>query len=208
MSQVLKEAIEQGALQLGVTVDEGQSERLADLLVSVLKVNDRINIIGPCTPAQAVERHLLDSLGLLRLVDRTKGINSWIDIGTGGGFPGLVWAIMRPDLNLLLVDSVGKKAALARKHAIDFRLSNVTVLPTRFEEIPSPLEPTGMVSRATFAPNEWISRATAFLTAGGAIVATMGGSADPEVLKGASHIDRIKLPPSGLERTNVLYEVV
>ena len=207
MSEALPKTIEQGAAQLGVVVDHDQSERLSQLLMSVLKVNNRINIIGPCSLEQAVERHLLDSLGLLRLVDRTQGLKSWIDIGTGGGFPGLVWAIMRPDLDLLLVDSVGKKAALARKHAIDFGLTNVKVLPSRFEQIPSPVGATGMVSRATFAPAEWISRAKTFLTSGGAIVATMGGNADPALVEEASVVDRLKLMPSGLDRTNLLFEV-
>ncbi len=207
MSRSLPEAIKQGAQELQVAIDDEQSERLAQLLTTILRANDRINIIGPCTPEQAVERHVLDSLGLMRLLKHAPGLSSWIDIGSGGGFPGLVWALMRPDLEFLLVDSVGKKAALARKHAIELGLKNVTVRPARFEDLPAPTGPRGLVSRATFAPHEWIERATAFLGKGGVVVATMGGHADPDVLQKASFVDRLTLPPSGLERTNVLVEV-
>ena len=135
MSQALQEAIIDGASQLKVDVNVHQAEKLAVLLTSVIKANKRINIIGPCSLEQAVERHLLDSLGLLRLLEHAEGLSSWIDIGSGGGFPGLVWAIMRPDLDLLLIDSVGKKAALIRKHSIELGLKNVRVRPCRFEEL-------------------------------------------------------------------------
>tara|TARA_B100000674_G_scaffold67741_1_gene46737 strand:+ start:24 stop:662 length:639 start_codon:yes stop_codon:yes gene_type:complete len=207
MNLSLPEAIQQGAKQLQVAVNDEQAERLARLLQRILKANERINIIGPCTLEQAVERHLLDSLALMRLLEHSKGLTSWIDIGSGGGFPGLVWALMRPDLDLLLVDSVGKKAALARKHAIELGLKNVKVRPSRFEELPAPREPKGLVSRATFAPLEWIERGTDFLSEGGVIVATMGGQADSDVLAKAAVVDRLTLPPSALERTNVLVEV-
>lgn len=207
MSQALQEAIIDGASQLKVDVNVLQAEKLALLLTSVMKANKRINIIGPCSLEQAVERHLLDSLGLLRLLEHAEGLTSWNDIGSGGGFPGLVWAIMRPDLDLLLIDSVGKKAALIRKHAIELGLKNVRVQSNRFEDLALPTEPRGMVSRATFAPGEWIERAKDYLSAGGAVIATMGGQANPDVLKQATVVDRLRLPLSDLERTNVLVEV-
>ena len=201
------EAIRHGADHLEVAVDQAQAERLAALIEGVMRVNARINVIGPCSLEEAVERHLLDSLALLRLADRKPELESWIDVGTGAGFPGLVWAIMRPKMNLLLVDSIGKKIALVRKHTLDLGLSNVKVLPARFEALPEPSEPMGLVSRATFAPSEWLSRARGFLTKGGAVVATMGGQPDPELLTDAMCIERLSLPPSGLERTNGLWEV-
>ena len=83
----------------------------------------------------------------------------------------------------------------------------MTVRPARFEDLAAPTGPRGLVSRATFAPSEWVERAGAFLTKGGAIVATMGGQANPDLVDGATVVDRLTLPPSGLERTNVLFEV-
>ena len=85
MNLSLPEAIQQGAKQLQVAVNDEQAERLARLLQRILKANERINIIGPCTLEQAVERHLLDSLALMRLLEHSKGLTSWIDIGSGGG---------------------------------------------------------------------------------------------------------------------------
>ena len=207
MSLVLRDAIARGASELDVASSEEQNSLLAELLQAVLKANERINIIGPCTVEEAVERHILDSLALMRLIQHVPRIRSWIDVGTGGGFPGLVWAVMRSDLDFLLVDSVSKKAALVRKHAIELGLANVKVRPGRFEDLTRPTEAVGLVSRATFAPQEWVARASEFLACGGAVVATMGGQADTQLVARSAHTERLSLPLSGLERTNILVEV-
>lgn len=207
MSAGLQRAIASGASRLDVPLDEESAQRLSELLERVLRFNQRINVVGPCTAQQAVERHILDSLAFLRLADRLPTLKEWVDVGSGAGFPGLVWAIARPNMHLLLVESIGKKAALLKRHVTDMDLENVEVATLRFESLPRPQSPVGLVSRATFGPARWLSSARAFLQHGGAILVTMGGEADEEVLKEASKVDRIILGLKGPARTNVLVEV-
>ena len=79
MSLVLRDAIARGASELDVASSEEQNSLLAELLQAVLKANERINIIGPCTVEEAVERHILDSLALMRLIQHVPRIRSWIE---------------------------------------------------------------------------------------------------------------------------------
>lgn len=207
MTASLQRAIASGASRLDVPLDQAGAQRLAELLERVLRFNQRINVVGPCTAEQAVERHILDSLAFLRLADRLPTLNDWVDVGSGAGFPGLVWAIARPKMQLLLVESIGKKAALLRRHVIEMDLKNVEVTSSRFESLPRPTSPLGLVSRATFRPALWLSSARPFLQHGGAVLVTMGGEADQDILKGAKWVDRLTLGADGPDRTNVLVEV-
>jgi 16S rRNA (guanine527-N7)-methyltransferase len=156
MNDQLREAILYGARKLKMDVSSAQAEQLSALLDRVLRYNQRINVIARCSSNEAVQRHIIDSLALLRMADRAPHLDEWVDVGAGGGFPGLVWAIMRPERSFLLVESISKKAALIKRHVFELGLKNVQVAPLRFESLPKPLTPVGMVSRATFAPDRWL----------------------------------------------------
>lgn len=207
MNDQLREAILYGARKLKMDVSSAQAEQLSALLDRVLRYNQRINVIARCSSNEAVQRHIIDSLALLRMADRAPHLDEWVDVGSGGGFPGLVWAIMRPERSFLLVESISKKAALIKRHVFELGLKNVQVAPLRFEALPKPLTPVGMVSRATFAPDRWLQLATEFLTHGGAVLVTMGQDAHPDVLARATEVAYLTPETDGLGRTNVLVEV-
>ena len=205
MSQQEAQWIAEGAKALNVVISDDVAEALARLMADVLRFNERINLIAPCSPQEAVERHLLDSLAMLRLVDKTevnRGLVQWFDVGTGGGLPGLVWAIARPELSLTLVEPVGKKIALVKRLARQWSPENTTVIQARLEELPIPSAPVGVVSRAVFAPDEWLQRAEKWAPEGSVVLATMARKIVPEVLARAMVVDRFSLPRSQAIRVN------
>ncbi len=205
MTLELSRAIASDAKALGVKLASGVSERLATLLRRVHAFSKRINLIAPATLLEDVDRHISDSLALLRLVDRpelTGRVDAWWDVGSGGGFPGLVWAVARPDLRLRLVEPTAKKVALLRQLVRELQLTHVEVTQTHVETLPPPVYPVGFVSRAVFSPDVWLRKAEAIGSPGGVVLITAGRREVPEVISRAALVDRFTLPSSGAQRVN------
>ena len=114
--------------------------------------NARINVISRKDIDALYEHHVLHSLAIARyLLTLDGGIEAFaqasvLDLGTGGGFPGIPLAILFPGAKFVLCDSVGKKTLVAQAVASDLELSNVTVVNARAESLPGPFD--FVVSRA------------------------------------------------------------
>ncbi len=124
-------ALAAGLADLGITLpDEAQRKLLAfrDLL---LKWNKTYNLTALRDPEQAISHHLLDSLSILPHV----GSGPLLDVGSGGGLPGIPLAIARPDLPVGMVDTVQKKATFLQQASIELDLKNVAVHHARVEEM-------------------------------------------------------------------------
>lgn len=207
MSFGLSQSIARGAQALGVPLAPRAVDTLADLMALTLRHNRRVNLIGRCTVEQAVDRHVHDALALLRVLDRpvvADPARRWLDIGAGGGFPGLVLAAARPALSLTLVEPITKKASLVAHAAATLGLTNATVKTARLEDLPAPAPPAAALSRATFPPAEWLARGRDLVGPGGLVLVLMGGDPDPDVVRAAAVVDRVTLPLSGAQRTNAL----
>jgi 16S rRNA (guanine527-N7)-methyltransferase len=96
--------------------------------------NEKINVISRKDIDSLYEKHVLHSLAIAATFDFPKGINI-IDIGTGGGFPGVPLAIFFPEVNFHLVDSIGKKLKVVDAIAEKIGLENITTQHARAEEI-------------------------------------------------------------------------
>ncbi|MBS1751185.1 MAG: 16S rRNA (guanine(527)-N(7))-methyltransferase RsmG [Bacteroidetes bacterium] len=96
--------------------------------------NEKINVISRKDIDQLYERHVLHSLAIAAVMDFT-GSPEIIDIGTGGGFPGIPLAITYPDISFHLVDSIGKKIKVVNEVATALQLKNITTQHTRAEDI-------------------------------------------------------------------------
>jgi len=122
-------ALATGLAKLGLNQpDEAQLQLLAfrDLL---LKWNKTYNLTALRDPAQAISHHLLDSLAVLPHV----GAGTLLDVGSGGGLPGIPLAIAKPDLAVSMVDTVQKKTTFLQQAVIELALRNVTVYHARVE---------------------------------------------------------------------------
>lgn len=96
--------------------------------------NNQINVISRKDIDQLFERHVLHSLGIAKVMSFLPG-ESVLDVGTGGGFPGIPLAIMFPDTQFYLVDSIGKKIKVVQEVAKALGLTNVRTAHSRAEQI-------------------------------------------------------------------------
>ena len=96
--------------------------------------NEKINVISRKDMDSLYEKHILHSMGIAKVMafsDRTKVL----DIGTGGGFPGIPLAILFPEVHFTLVDSIGKKITVVKEVSEGIGLKNITAIHSRAEDI-------------------------------------------------------------------------
>ena len=121
-----------------------QLQQLDTIASTVWEWNQHINVISRKDPL-VMERHVLHSLGIAKVVRFTKGAKV-LDVGTGGGFPGLPLAVLHPECQFLLCDSIGKKVRVVEAAAKAAVLTNVRALHARAEDVPGTFD--FVVSRA------------------------------------------------------------
>ena len=114
-------------------ITEEQKQQFAALYDLYIDWNAKINVISRKDITNLYEHHVLHSLGIAKVIRFTSGTRI-LDIGTGGGFPGIPLAIMFPEVHFHLVDSIGKKIRVATEIAQSIGLTNVTFRHCRCEE--------------------------------------------------------------------------
>ncbi|MFN8558291.1 MAG: 16S rRNA (guanine(527)-N(7))-methyltransferase RsmG [Dehalococcoidia bacterium] len=122
---------------LGRAPDPAQLEQLRRYVRLLLTASARLNLTAVQDPAAVEQRHVAESLALVRLLEQVNLLpagGALIDVGSGGGLPGLPVAIVRPDLRVTLLDATGKKVAFLRETAAALGLGNVTPLHARAED--------------------------------------------------------------------------
>ena len=115
-------------------ITELQAEQFAQLEVLYNDWNSKINVISRKDIHNLYEHHVLHSLGIAKLINFRPDTNI-MDLGTGGGFPGIPLAILFPEANFHLVDSIGKKVRVAQEVATAIGLKNVRFSHARAEDI-------------------------------------------------------------------------
>lgn len=121
------------AQRAGLTLDPRQHDRLNSFLDLLLSANQRMNLTRITDRGQAEILHVADALTLLPHLP--TGPHRLADVGSGGGVPGIVLAIVRPDAGIVLIESTQKKASFLRSAATELNLDNVTVEPLRAEAV-------------------------------------------------------------------------
>src|SRR5215470_6389013 len=199
----------EGSRALGLPLTHAQADALSWLAGELGRWSTRINLTAILDPIEMADKHILDSLTVLRALE--PGTASLLDAGTGAGFPGLPLAVARPDLSVTLVDAVAKKVGFL-KHAIA-RLQlapRVRAIHLKLQGNPAAegLGPfDAAVSRALTEPTRWAALAAPYLRPGGTLVVMAGSEAQPVALPGYSppRVDRFRLPLTGDGRTILGY---
>ena len=134
--------LKSGATELGLELRDAQFEQLLGYLALIQKWNKVYNLTAVRDPQEMLTHHLLDSLtAIAPLVRHTRGQPAKVlDVGSGGGLPGIVLAICRPELDVSCVDTVGKKAAFIQQVAASLKLPNLRGVHARVESLSGPFD--------------------------------------------------------------------
>lgn len=165
----------EGLAALGIDLPDATQQQLLAFRDLLLKWNKTYNLTALRDPAQAISHHLLDSLAILPYVND----GALLDVGSGGGLPGIPLAIARPQLSVRMVDTVQKKATFLQQAAIQLGLKNVAVDHARVEELGGQY---AQISSRAFAELKLFVELTRHLLApGGRWLAMKGVRPDAEI---------------------------
>lgn len=147
-TDTLRQQLEAGAQALSLDLNQDQITRLMEFLALLQKWNKVYNLTAVRDPQEMVTHHLLDSLAAvvpLRRHVATLGQGGaqavrLLDVGSGGGLPGVVFAICCPGVDVSCVDTVGKKAAFIQQAAVALKLRNLHGVHARVETLTTPFD--------------------------------------------------------------------
>lgn len=180
MDETLITTLSEGAAAIGIRLGPAELDRFATYHREILLWNRRINLVSERSAQEIVIRHFLDSLTPAPFLDRPDG--ALIDLGSGGGFPGIPLRIALPGLQLSLVEASRKKSSFLSHAVRTLRLDGVQVIRKRVEELTAGEALAGrfdmLISRAAFKLPDLIRTASFFLKPGGQLIAMKG--ADPQ----------------------------
>ncbi|MFL6709771.1 MAG: 16S rRNA (guanine(527)-N(7))-methyltransferase RsmG [Massilia sp.] len=165
-----------GIKALSLDLNEKQTEQLLDYLALLSKWNSVYNLTSVRDPRQMVTHHLLDSLAA---VPAFVGARNVLDVGAGGGLPGIVLAIARPDMSVSLIDTVHKKTAFLKQVKAELGLANVTVYTAKVQEVSVPALFDVITSRAFADLSDFVNWSGHLLEPAGHFIA-LKGVAPPE----------------------------
>ena len=164
-----------GLAELGLALSAEQQNQLLAFRDLLLKWNKTYNLTALRDPAQAISHHLLDSLAILPHI----GTGPLLDVGSGGGLPGIPLAIAQPALAVTMVDTVQKKATFLQQAAIQLGLKNIAAHHARVEQMAGQY---AQISSRAFAELRLFTNLTRHLLApGGRWLAMKGVRPDDEM---------------------------
>ncbi|WP_206955873.1 16S rRNA (guanine(527)-N(7))-methyltransferase RsmG [Trinickia acidisoli] len=203
-----------GAAELGVALSEEQVGRLADYVALLAKWNAVYNLTAIRDPRQMLIHHILDSLSIVPHLAAREG-RSILDVGSGGGMPGIVLAIALPERHVTLNDIVQKKSAFQSQAKAELKLDNLSVVTGRVETLRPGVEVPGkfdaIVSRAFAELADFVTLARHLVSERGSIWAMKGVQPDTEIERlpaGACVAQLVRLHVPLLDAERHLVEVV
>jgi 16S rRNA (guanine527-N7)-methyltransferase len=210
----LARMLEEGAAALSLDLNARQHEQLLDYVTLLAKWNAVYNLTAIRDPRQMMIQHILDSLSILPHLPSRENATV-LDVGSGGGLPGIVLAIARPDWHVTLNDIVHKKTAFQSQAKAELGLTNLSVVTGRVESLRPGIEVPKkfdlIVSRAFAELTDFVTLARHLVADGGAIWAMKGVRPDGEIERlpeGARAVKTIRLSVPMLDAERHLSEVL
>ncbi len=208
MSVNLEAGLRSGAQALGLALTDAQIQHLLDYAALIQKWNKVYNLTALRDPADMLTHHLLDSLTAIAPLRRhTQGQPVRVlDVGSGGGLPGVVLAICMPELNVSCVDTVAKKAAFVQQVAVSLKLPNLRGVHARVESLTDPYQI--ICSRAFASLPDFVTWSRSALADGGVWMAMKGKHPQGEIDAlpmdvQVFHVEPLKVPGLDVERCMV-----
>jgi len=207
MSDDLRVALAAGISSLGLTVGEAAQQQLLDYMALIQKWNKVYNLTALREPQEILTHHLLDSLSavgpLMQQASSLGATFSFLDVGSGGGLPGVVIAICCPQVSVTCVDTVSKKAAFVQQVAASLKLGNLKGLHARVETLSGPFDVIG--SRAFASLPDFVSWSSDALADKGLWMAMKGKLPQEEMaalppVAQVFHVEQLHVPGLNAER--------
>ncbi len=200
-----------GVDALGLTVSEAQQRQLLSYMALIQKWNKVYNLTALRQPHEILTHHLLDSMSaiapLLRHIAKTKGNADaeleLLDVGSGGGLPGVVIAVCCPRVRVTCVDTVSKKAAFVQQVAASLKLPNLQGVHARVESLSGPFEL--ICSRAFASLPDFVAWSVGALSDGGVWMAMKGKLPEEEMaclpaFTEVFHVEQLQVPGLDADR--------
>ncbi len=205
MSEALAEGLRDGVRALALDLPEETQRQLLAYMALIQKWTRVYNLTAVRDPQEMLTHHLLDSLSALPpLLRHTAGQPvRLLDVGSGGGLPGVVLAICRPEIQVTCVDTVGKKAAFIQQVAATLRLPNLRGLHARVETVQTQFDV--VCSRAFASLTDFTSWSFSALAEGGVWMAMKGKMPTDEIAQlppetELFHVEPLAVPGLDAER--------
>lgn len=189
LAEKLREKLQKGISTLALTLPAGTEEKLLAYVAMLVKWNGAYNLTAVRDPEQMVVKHLLDSLSILPHVQG----KTLIDVGTGGGLPGFVLAVAKPELQVTLLDSNGKKIRFLRQAIAELDVPNAVAVQSRVEDFAESFDVVTSRAFATLA--DMVEGSEQLLKPGGEFLAMKGVRPDEEIAALPAHIAVAEILP-------------
>jgi 16S rRNA (guanine527-N7)-methyltransferase len=204
----LSAVLGEGIAAMGLDVSPAQQDKLMNYLALMFKWNAVYNLTSLRDPMQMVTHHLLDSLAAVPAFAAARNV---LDVGSGGGLPGIVLAIVRTDMKVSMIDTVHKKTAFLTQVKAELGLANVTVYTARVEQLQVSDKFDVITSRAFADLSDFVNWSSHLLADGGRYIALKGVAPkdEQERLPAEWKVDKVEpldVPRLGAERHLVFIE--
>jgi 16S rRNA (guanine527-N7)-methyltransferase len=204
----LMQVLAEGIAEMGLNVSPAQQEKLMDYLALMFKWNSVYNLTSLRDPMQMVTHHLLDSLAAVPAFAAARNV---LDVGSGGGLPGIVLAIVRPDMKVSMIDTVHKKTAFLTQVKAELGLANVTIYTARVEQLQVSDKFDVITSRAFADLSDFVNWSSHLLAEQGRYIALKGVAPQEEQQRlpaawRVSGVEPLQVPKLGAERHLVFIE--
>lgn len=200
-----RQKLQSGLKEMGLDLSGEQQDKLLAYVEMLKKWNKTYNLTALRDESQIISHHLLDSLTLPPYLE---GAQTMLDVGSGGGQPGIPAAICRPDLQITLLDANTKKTSFLQQAAIELELKNVRVISGRVEAVQG-LRADVITSRAFAELADFVNWTAHLLQNGGRWAAMKGVYPAAEIDRlpdsvCVERVDKIRVPQLNAERHMVI----
>ena len=211
-----KKILYDNASQLGIILNEDQIDLLCLFVDLLIEWNTKVNLIGIIERRRIIDELLLDSIIPIPYLPEKGNL---VDLGSGAGFPALIIKILKPDLEIKLIESNGKKVSFLKYVIHTLKLMGITAINQRIERVAESLMAWGcdvVTSRAMTSLENVIKVSDPFLVSGGIIVGFLGKNGEEELVNiqdllkayqlAVKNSITYHLPEKDTERTTVLLQ--
>ncbi|MDO9192739.1 MAG: 16S rRNA (guanine(527)-N(7))-methyltransferase RsmG [Undibacterium sp.] len=200
--------LREGVKSLPLTLSETQIEQMISYLALLSKWNSVYNLTSVRDPNEMVKQHLLDSLSAAHAFKDAKNV---LDVGSGGGLPGMILAITYPMIHFSMIDTVSKKTAFLSQAKTELALSNVTIHTGRVELLQVVQQFDVITSRAFSELCNFVNWSGHLLADGGHFIAMKGVAPNEEMARlpagwKVKTVESLSVPGLDVERHLIMIE--